>query len=164
MGHPILTFRRQSVQSWGVGGVISCFFAVLPVGLCLSFNVRISLMKVKVVCASSVSLGCRFFHQQGEKVEFSFYNPPPPQKKRNFVFGKSTLVSFNEVSEGPGGFSTSGLCLFGAELKIQTFFRTESLPVLVIHHLCCVFMFRPHPEANSFMKVSPHSSVITGTN
>lgn len=95
---------RQSGQIWE-GKAISCFFAAHPLGLYLSFNVRISLMKVKVVCACSVSLGCLFFHQQGEKVDFL-----PP--KRDALFGKSRLVSFNEVSKGPDDFSTSGLFLF----------------------------------------------------
>ena len=49
-------------------------------------------MKVKVVCACSVSLGCLFFHQQGEKVDFPL--------QRDALFGKSRLVSFNEVSKG----------------------------------------------------------------
>lgn len=53
-------------------------------------------MKVKVVCACAVSLGCRFFHQQGEKVDFPL--------QRNALFGKSGLVSFNEVSKGPDDF------------------------------------------------------------
>lgn len=61
-------------------------------------------MKVKVVCACSVSLGCLFFHQQGEKVDFPL--------QRDALFGKSRLVSFNEVSKGPDDFSTSGLFLF----------------------------------------------------
>lgn len=95
--------RRQSGQIWE-GKAISCFFAVRPLGLYLSFNVRISLMKVKVVCACSVSLGCQFFHQQGEKVDFPL--------QRDALFGKSRLVSFNEVSKGPDDFSTSGLFLF----------------------------------------------------
>lgn len=63
-------------------------------------------MKVKVVCACSVSLGCLFFHQQGEKVDFPL--------QRDALFGKSRLVSFNEVSKGPDDFSTSGLFLFSA--------------------------------------------------
>lgn len=49
-------------------------------------------MKVKVVCAWAVSLGCLFFHQQGEKVDFPL--------QRDALFGKSMLVSFNEVSKG----------------------------------------------------------------
>lgn len=64
-------------------------------------------MKVKVVCACAVSLGCRFFHQQGEKVDFPL--------QRNALFGKSGLVSFNEVSKGPDDFfffPSSGLFLF----------------------------------------------------
>lgn len=61
--------RRQSGQIWE-GKAISCFFAVRPLGFYLSFNVRISSMKVKVVCACSVSLGCWFFYQRGEKVDF----------------------------------------------------------------------------------------------
>lgn len=55
-------------------------------------------MKVKVVCACAVSLGCQFFfHQQGEKVDFPL--------RRNALFGKSRLVPFNEVSKGPDHFS-----------------------------------------------------------
>ncbi len=74
-------------------------------------------MKVKVVCACSVSLGCLFFHQQGEKVDFSL--------QRDVLFGKSRLVSFNEVSKGPDDFSTSGLffvlCM-SVEVKTQRYF------------------------------------------
>lgn len=74
-------------------------------------------MKVKVVCACAVSLGCQFFHQQGEKVDFPL--------RRNALFGKSRLVPFNEVSKGPDHFSplTSGLflfCTFVKEVKTQT--------------------------------------------
>lgn len=61
-------------------------------------------MKVKVVCARSVSFGCLFFHQQGEKVDFTL--------QRDALFGKSRLVSFNEVSKGPDDFSISRLLLF----------------------------------------------------
>lgn len=81
-------------------------------------------MKVKVVCVSSVLLGCLFFHQQGEKV-----GPPhthtQKRKKRDALFGKSTLVSFNEVSKGPDDFSTSGLFFvlyIDAEMKVQMYF------------------------------------------
>lgn len=56
-------------------------------------------MKVKVVCACAVSLGCQFFHQQGEKVDFPL--------RRNALFGKSSLVPFNEVSKGPDHFFLS---------------------------------------------------------
>lgn len=67
-------------------------------------------MKVKVVCAYSVSLGCWFFHQQGEKVDFPL--------RRDALFGKSRLVSFNEVSKAPDDFfSTSGLFLFCALVR-----------------------------------------------
>lgn len=61
-------------------------------------------MKVKVVCDRSVSFGCLFFHQQGEKVDFAL--------QRDALFGKSRLVSFNQVSKGPDDFSISRLLLF----------------------------------------------------
>lgn len=72
-------------------------------------------MKVKVVCAYSVSLGCRFFHQQGEKVDFPL--------QRDALFGKSRLVSFNEVSKGPDDFFFHFRAVFvlyiSEEVKIQ---------------------------------------------
>lgn len=71
-------------------------------------------MKVKVVCACAVSLGCRFFHQQGEKVDFPL--------QRDALFGKSRLVSFNEVSKGPDDFfhfRAVFVLYISVEVKIQ---------------------------------------------
>lgn len=130
--------RKQSGQIWE-GKAISCFFAVHPLGFYLSFNGRVSLMKVKVVCACSVSLGCWFFQQRGEKVDSLL--------QRDTLFGKSMLVSFNEVSKGPDDFfffSTSGLFLFfehyrGDEITdvvlVQRNCAAAHAPLLIIHYL-----------------------------
>lgn len=74
-------------------------------------------MKVKVVCACSVSLGCLFFHQQGEKVDFPL--------QRDALFGKSRLVSFNEVSKGPDDFfhfRAVFVLYISEEVEIQMYF------------------------------------------
>lgn len=76
-------------------------------------------MKVKVVCACSVSLGRLFFHQQGEKVAFLL--------RRDALFGKSRLVSFNEVSKGP-----DDVFKFRAVLRLCIYRGRETAHVLLV--------------------------------
>lgn len=66
-------------------------------------------MKVKVVFACSVSVGMPVFSTSNSRSKVKRLISPSKEKA---LFGKSRLVSFNEVSKGLDDFSTSGLFVF----------------------------------------------------
>lgn len=68
-------------------------------------------MKVKVVFACSVSVGMPVFSTSSSSGSSKVKRLISPSKEKA-LFGKSRLVSFNEVSKGPDDFSTSGLFVF----------------------------------------------------